>query len=151
MPATPAWPPKSLPRLFVAGPLGPGIGVELETQADLPKSDGHLLIDAERATEIEFALGEDGAGAGFDGDPDGDGLETGGLAVTEEHRSALLPDVEWLAGVSGVMVVVAAIACFVPAWRADSRVTRFNDARISCMPSIDPGEKCGVCSYVKYS
>jgi len=30
MPATPAWPPKSLPRLFVAGPLGPGISLELD-------------------------------------------------------------------------------------------------------------------------
>ncbi|HEY6662219.1 MAG TPA: 16S rRNA (uracil(1498)-N(3))-methyltransferase [Sphingomicrobium sp.] len=29
MPATPAWPPKSLPRLFVPGPLGPGISLEL--------------------------------------------------------------------------------------------------------------------------
>jgi 16S rRNA (uracil1498-N3)-methyltransferase len=30
MPATPAWPPKSLPRLFVRAPLGPGIAVELD-------------------------------------------------------------------------------------------------------------------------
>lgn len=30
MPATPAWPPKSLPRLFVGGPLGPGISVGLD-------------------------------------------------------------------------------------------------------------------------
>jgi 16S rRNA (uracil1498-N3)-methyltransferase len=30
MPATPAWPPKSLPRLFVPGPLGPGISLELD-------------------------------------------------------------------------------------------------------------------------
>jgi 16S rRNA (uracil1498-N3)-methyltransferase len=30
MPATPAWPPKSLPRLLVGGPLGPGISVELD-------------------------------------------------------------------------------------------------------------------------
>jgi len=29
MPATPAWPPKSLPRLHVPGPLGPGISLEL--------------------------------------------------------------------------------------------------------------------------
>ena len=31
MPATPAWPPKSLPRLFVGGPLASGISVELDT------------------------------------------------------------------------------------------------------------------------
>jgi 16S rRNA (uracil1498-N3)-methyltransferase len=30
MPATPAWPPKSLPRLFVATPLGAGGQVELD-------------------------------------------------------------------------------------------------------------------------
>jgi 16S rRNA (uracil1498-N3)-methyltransferase len=30
MPATPAWPPKSLPRLFVRQPLGEGAGVELD-------------------------------------------------------------------------------------------------------------------------
>ena len=29
MPATPAWPPKSLPRLFVPGPLGPGVSLGL--------------------------------------------------------------------------------------------------------------------------
>lgn len=30
MPATPAWPPKSLPRLFVGQALAPGVGVELD-------------------------------------------------------------------------------------------------------------------------
>ena len=30
MPATPAWPPKSLPRLFMATPLGDGVSVELD-------------------------------------------------------------------------------------------------------------------------
>lgn len=30
MPATPAWPPKSAPRLFVAGPLAAGQGITLE-------------------------------------------------------------------------------------------------------------------------
>ena len=30
MPATPAWPPKSLPRLFVETPLGKGVTVELD-------------------------------------------------------------------------------------------------------------------------
>lgn len=30
MPATPAWPPKSLPRLFVAAPLAEGVRVELD-------------------------------------------------------------------------------------------------------------------------
>ena len=30
MPATPAWPPKSLPRLFVREPLSGGVTVELD-------------------------------------------------------------------------------------------------------------------------
>ena len=30
MPATPAWPPKSLPRLFVRQPLGDGAAVDLD-------------------------------------------------------------------------------------------------------------------------
>jgi len=53
MPATPAWPPKSLPRLFVAGPLGPGISIEVDAgQANylgnvmrLKRGDQALLFD----------------------------------------------------------------------------------------------------------
>lgn len=37
MPATPAWPPKSLPRLFVRHPLGEGVSVELD-----PKQANYL-------------------------------------------------------------------------------------------------------------
>ena len=32
MPATPAWPPKSLPRLFVRGPLSEAVGIELDSR-----------------------------------------------------------------------------------------------------------------------
>lgn len=53
MPKTPAWPPKSLPRLFVEGPLGPGASVALDSaQANylgnvlrLRARDGVLLFD----------------------------------------------------------------------------------------------------------
>ena len=53
MPATPAWPPKSLPRLFVPGPLGPGISLELDAAQTnylgnvmrLKVGDGALLFD----------------------------------------------------------------------------------------------------------
>ena len=53
MPATPAWPPKSLPRLYVGGPLGPGISIELDAnQANylgnvmrLKADDEALLFD----------------------------------------------------------------------------------------------------------
>jgi 16S rRNA (uracil1498-N3)-methyltransferase len=55
MPSTPAWPPKSLPRLFVRQPLGDGVAVELDpaqanylgnvlrmgTDAELLVFDGH--------------------------------------------------------------------------------------------------------------
>lgn len=51
MPATPAWPPKSLPRLFVAAPLGKGVRVELDAgQANYlgnvlrMKAGGELLL-----------------------------------------------------------------------------------------------------------
>jgi 16S rRNA (uracil1498-N3)-methyltransferase len=53
MPATPAWPPKSLPRLYVGTPLGPGARVQLDAaQANylgnvmrLKQSDRLLLFD----------------------------------------------------------------------------------------------------------
>ena len=51
MPATPAWPPKSLPRLFVGAPLGEGARVELDAgQANYlgnvlrMKEGGELLV-----------------------------------------------------------------------------------------------------------
>jgi 16S rRNA (uracil1498-N3)-methyltransferase len=53
MPATPAWPPKSLPRLYVGTPLGPGALVELDAgQANylgnvmrLKEGDRFLVFD----------------------------------------------------------------------------------------------------------
>jgi 16S rRNA (uracil1498-N3)-methyltransferase len=58
MPATPAWPPKSLPRLFVRTPLGEGIGVELDAaQANYLgnvlrlKQDAELLVFDGRSGE----------------------------------------------------------------------------------------------------
>ena len=51
MPATPAWPPRSLPRLFVETALGPGARVELDSaQANYlgnvlrMKADAQLLL-----------------------------------------------------------------------------------------------------------
>jgi len=53
MPATPAWPPRSLPRLYVATPLAAGVPVELDAaQANylgnvmrLKEGDQLLLFD----------------------------------------------------------------------------------------------------------
>jgi 16S rRNA (uracil1498-N3)-methyltransferase len=55
MPATPAWPPKSLPRLFIGGPLGPGISLELD------KGQANYLGNVMRLKEGDEALLFDGA------------------------------------------------------------------------------------------
>lgn len=65
MPATPAWPPKSLPRLFVEGPLAQGASVALDAaQANylgnvlrLRAGDGVLLFDG-TSGEWRAAVGE---------------------------------------------------------------------------------------------
>lgn len=55
MPATPAWPPKSLSRLCVPGPLGPGISIELD------KGQANYLGNVMRLHEGDEALLFDGA------------------------------------------------------------------------------------------
>ena len=48
MPATPAWPPKSLPRLFVRAPLGAGVAVALDP--------GQAPVDMDRVKVIRHAI-----------------------------------------------------------------------------------------------
>ncbi len=55
MPATPAWPPKSMPRLFVRAPLGQGAAVELDAK------QAHYLGNVMRLGEGEHVLLFDGA------------------------------------------------------------------------------------------
>src|SRR5215203_6577470 len=55
MPATPAWPPKSLPRLFVRMPLANGVSVELDA------SQANYLGNVLRLGEGEHVLLFDGA------------------------------------------------------------------------------------------
>ena len=55
MPATPAWPPKSLPRLFVRVPLGEGARVELNS------GQAHYLGNVLRLEEGSELLAFDGA------------------------------------------------------------------------------------------
>jgi 16S rRNA (uracil1498-N3)-methyltransferase len=50
MPATPAWPPRSAPRLFVAGPLG------LETQVTVEGNQAHYLANVMRLGEGDAAV-----------------------------------------------------------------------------------------------
>ena len=58
MPATPAWPPKSLPRLFVGGPLGPGISVELGANQANYLGNVMRLKEGDRALLFDGASGE---------------------------------------------------------------------------------------------
>lgn len=55
MPATPAWPSQSAPRLFVAGPLGQGVAVPLDG------NPAHYLISVMRVKDGEIVLLFDGA------------------------------------------------------------------------------------------
>ena len=55
MPATPAWPPKSLPRLHVPGPLGQGVAIELDS------GQANYLGNVMRLKEGDHALLFDGA------------------------------------------------------------------------------------------
>src|SRR5947209_13435562 len=55
--------------------LRPGVGVELEGEADLAEADRRVLGDAERAAEVEVALDLHGAGPQLDADRGRDGRE----------------------------------------------------------------------------
>src|SRR6185295_1861600 len=91
MPATPAWPPKSLPRLFVREPLGEGARVELDAaQANylgnvLRLKDGaELLLFDGRSGEWLARIAESGKKR---------------MTLSVEHRTReaeTIPDV-WLA------------------------------------------------------
>lgn len=50
MPATPAWPPRSAPRLYVTADLGPGIGVPVDGNA------AHYLLSVMRVKEGDAVL-----------------------------------------------------------------------------------------------
>jgi len=54
MPATPAWPPRSAPRLFVETPLGPGVAVPVDGNA------AHYLLSVMRIAEGDAVLLFDG-------------------------------------------------------------------------------------------
>lgn len=54
MPATPAWPPRSAPRLHVAGPLGDGIAVPVDSNA------AHYLLSVMRISDGDAVLLFDG-------------------------------------------------------------------------------------------
>jgi 16S rRNA (uracil1498-N3)-methyltransferase len=91
MPATPAWPPKSLPRLFVSGPLGPGISIELDA------SQANYLGNVMRLKVADEALLFDGASGEWLARVTEAGKKRMTLSI--EHRTGeqeAVPDV-WLA------------------------------------------------------
>jgi 16S rRNA (uracil1498-N3)-methyltransferase len=91
MPATPAWPPKSLPRLFVDAPLGEGARVELD--AAQAKYLGNVLRMKEGAELLLF----DGRSAEWLARIAEAGKKRMTLAVEQRTREAEgIPDV-WLA------------------------------------------------------
>jgi 16S rRNA (uracil1498-N3)-methyltransferase len=91
MPATPAWPPKSLPRLFVPGPLGPGISLELGA------GQANYLGNVMRLKAGGEVLVFDGASGEWLAKVAGVGKRRMTLAVEQRTREQdVVPDV-WLA------------------------------------------------------
>jgi 16S rRNA (uracil1498-N3)-methyltransferase len=81
MPATPAWPPRSAPRLFVAGPLATGAAVTLEG------NQAHYLAKVMRAaTGDAVVLCDDATG------------EWAARVVSSDKREVVLEPVERLRG-----------------------------------------------------
>jgi 16S rRNA (uracil1498-N3)-methyltransferase len=58
MPATPAWPPKSLPRLFVRHPLGEGVGIALDAAQANYLGNVLRLMPASELLVFDGASGE---------------------------------------------------------------------------------------------
>jgi len=91
MPATPAWPPKSLPRLFVRQPLGEGVQVDLDAnQANYLANVMRLGIGA----EVLLFDGRSGEWLARIGDAGKKRMTLGVERKTREAES--VPDV-WLA------------------------------------------------------
>ena len=91
MPATPAWPPKSLPRLFVRMPLGEGARVELD------QSQANYLGNVMRLSEGAEVLLFDGSSGEWLGRVADAGRKRMALTIERRTREAeIIPDV-WLA------------------------------------------------------
>ena len=91
MPATPAWPPKSLPRLFVATPLGAGARVELDS------GQANYLGNVMRLKPGDPLLVFDGASGEWLAEVADSGRKRMTLAVMQQSRpQEITPDL-WLA------------------------------------------------------
>lgn len=91
MPATPAWPPRSLPRLYVETPLGPGARVELDP------AQSNYLGNVMRMKEGDRLLVFDGMSGEWLADVAEAGKKRMTLSVNEPTRpQESVPDL-WLA------------------------------------------------------
>lgn len=91
MPATPAWPPRSLPRLFVETPLGAGARVNLDS------AEANYLGNVLRLREGDQVLLFDGISGEWLAEVAGAGKKRMVLAVTEPTKpQETVPDL-WLA------------------------------------------------------
>ncbi|HEU0310311.1 MAG TPA: 16S rRNA (uracil(1498)-N(3))-methyltransferase [Sphingomicrobium sp.] len=91
MPATPAWPPKSLPRLYVATPLRAGIGVDLDA------AQANYLGNVMRMKQGDRLLAFDGASGEWLAEISEAGKKRMTLSVIEPTRpQEAVPDL-WLA------------------------------------------------------
>ena len=91
MPATPAWPPKSLPRLFVRAQLGEGVRVDLDA------SQANYLGNVMRLGEGAELLVFDGSSGEWLARISEAGKKRMALTVERRtHQSEAIPDV-WLA------------------------------------------------------
>lgn len=91
MPATPAWPPRSLPRLYVATPLGAGATVELDS------GQANYLGNVMRLKQGGKLLLFDGSSGEWLAEVAGAGKKRMTLAVVEQTRpQESVPDL-WLA------------------------------------------------------
>ena len=91
MPATPAWPPRSLPRLFVETPLSPGARVELDA------AQANYLGNVMRLKQGDQLLLFDGASGEWLAEVAEAGKKRMTLAVVEPTRAQeAVPDL-WLA------------------------------------------------------
>ena len=91
MPATPAWPPKSLPRLFVETPLGAGVLVELDA------AQANYLGNVMRLKASDRLLVFDGASGDWLAEVAEAGKKRMTLSVVEPTRpQESVPDL-WLA------------------------------------------------------
>ncbi len=144
MPATPAWPPQSTPRLFVAPPLGVGLRV-------IDGSQAHYLAQVMRLKPGDPVKLFDGANGEWLGIAREVGRKALTLEVTERLRpTETVPDL-WLCAAplkKGRIDWLAEKACelgvarLVPVITARTIVDRLNGDRLQ-VHMVEAAEQCG--------